>query len=128
MGIIMIDKVYIQSKWANKILDGEKSIETRHFGLHPKYWGVPLYIQTENRVLIGQVIFKSSFKYRNVEDFDRDYGFHLVDKKSQFHFTKRVRTCGWFVGWYRRLREPKLAKPFKGQFPLQLATDTLRPI
>ena len=63
-----------------------------------------------------------------MEDFDRDYEFHLVDKISQFHFTNRVRTCGWFVGWYSRLSEPKLAKPFKGQFPLQLATDSLHPI
>ena len=124
----MIDKVYIQSLWANKILDGIKSIETRHFGLPLKYWGVPLYMQTENGFIIGQVRFSSSFKYETVEDFDRDFEYHKVDRKSSFHFTKRVRTCGWNIEWFRRLNQPKLAKPFKGQFPLQLATDTLHPI
>ena len=112
-------KIYIKSEWAYKIFMGLKFVETCAFGLPDRFKDIELDVQTENGFIVGSLKFGSSFKFETEKVFDLWSFAHLVKKDSPFHFSNRKQTYGWVVAGFQA-REPKLAKRFKGQFPLQL--------
>lgn len=112
-------KIYIKSDWAYKIFMGLKFVETRAFGLPDRFKNIELDVQTENGFIVGSLQFAKTFQFQNEKEFDLWSFAHLVKKDSPFHFSNRKQTHGWVVQNFTA-REPKLARRFKGQFPLEL--------
>src|SRR4051812_33618820 len=75
----------IQYPWADLILSGRKTIETRFYPLPSKYVGMEIAIietpgargEFRSR-LVGIVIFGPSFLYRDAQEFYADSARHLV--------------------------------------------------
>ena len=115
-------KIYIREPWANYIIQGRKTIETATFNLPSRFINIPLYIQNENRQIIGIIKFSGSKRYTSLQEFNRDSSRHLViDPESKFHFNNRVRTYGWIISSVEKLETPIEGKPFRGQFRIQPA-------
>jgi len=84
-GINVNDKLF---PFTDKILDGEKTIETRNTNtLHP-YVGQRVGLIRTGKgkaILVGYVTIGTPIFYSNKEEFDKDYDKHLVDPNSPFY-------------------------------------------
>jgi len=99
--------INIRAPWAELILSGEKTIETRFYPLPERYVAKEMAIietpgpdgDFKSRI-VGVVIFGSSFEYKSEAAFYRDTSRHLVDRKSP-SFTWKTgsgkRKWGWPV-------------------------------
>ncbi len=103
---IDIPGINIQYPWADLIVSGRKTIETRFYPLPEKWIGRPLaIIETPGKVgtfkrrVTGVVIFGESFKYPSLETFRRDYSLHLVSSDDpKFGWVNKARPkWGWPV-------------------------------
>jgi hypothetical protein len=105
----VLDGINIQYPWSQKLLNGEKTIETRSYPLPEKYRNVPLaIIETPGPFgkhqgiakarIIGTIVFSNCFKYESFEAWQNDQERHLVstnDKNYAFNCTKEK--WGWEV-------------------------------
>ena len=114
-----MSKIYIRNPWAQLIVDGKKTIETAAFNLPDRFINKWLYVQTENKMIIGKVKFTATKKYTTAETFDSDTTAHCVGEGSPYHFRQRQRCFGWVVGAVVVFKAPKKAAAFKSQFRLE---------
>lgn len=95
----------IQSPWANLLISGSKTVETRSYHLPLKYVGVPLaLIETPGKKgrfksrIIGLITFNESFKYKNKKDWLDDNFRHLVeDNNVDYGWNDLKDKYGWVV-------------------------------
>ena len=112
-------KIYIRNPWAQLIASGKKTIETASFNLPERFKNKWLYIQTENKNIIGKVKFIASKRYSTAQSFDSDSEAHRVGEDSPYHFKTRQRCFGWTVGASVQYSKARKACPFKSQFRLE---------
>ncbi len=86
----MLPGLNVQAPWAESIVRGKKTIETRFYPLPQKYVGEEMFlIETPGERLdfkariIAIVIFNESFRYRDSSHFYRDSKRHLVTRQSE---------------------------------------------
>ena len=109
---LVIAGINIQSPWAELLLEGKKTIETRAYALPPKYWGKDLaLIRTPGSSkelrseIIGIIRFESCFKYSSKDEWTSDLKKHLVPiDHPQFKFLISKPKFGWKVTQVKRLR------------------------
>jgi hypothetical protein len=97
--------LHIQAPWAQLVVSGRKTVETRFYPLPKKYIGTEMaIIETPGGAgnfkarIIGIVKFGESFRYESAEDFYRDSGRHLVQENSDsFHWASGKGKPKW--GW-----------------------------
>ena len=96
--------INIQPPYSGWILLNKKTIETRTYPLPPKYKNKKLLlIETSGpntnfpAMIVGTVIFSSSFKYENEEHFRQDQHKHLVYKGTRFDWTDEKGKYGWLI-------------------------------
>ena len=76
----------IHDPYADWILSGAKTVETRYMRLSPKYMNkeIGIYVP-ERKKIIGVVRVVSQITYPNKREFDADYSRHLVGEDSPFY-------------------------------------------
>eukprot|EP00912_Choanoflagellata_sp_UC4_P002268 UC4_evm3s1434 len=84
----------VQQPWAEKLLNGERTIETRAYDLpdgllnHPikiietQPGGMDMHGSSKARV-VGEVVFKKVRRYADRDDFIKDQGFHCVEAENE---------------------------------------------
>lgn len=102
--------INIQWPISRSILDGTKTIETRHYPLPKKYENVELLIiETPGKNgafkarIVGVITFSESIQYESESKFYKDQRFHLVDRNSPWAWKSGKIKWGWKI---------KMAKPF----------------
>jgi hypothetical protein len=107
--------INIQAPWAELIVSGKKTVETRCYPLPQKYVGKPMaVIETPGRTgrfssrLVGVVVFGESFPYRSRDEFYADSGRHHVFPESDFRWdaANGKAKWGWPVLSAKRMRKP----------------------
>jgi len=85
----LLPAVNIQAPWAEYILQGTKTIETRRYPLPKKYIGKEMVIiethPANNKArskLVGVVVFGKPFQYLSRADFYADSTRHLVNRDT----------------------------------------------
>lgn len=103
----------IQAPWANLLIDGLKSVETRSYHLPLKYEGVELYlVETPGKLgkfkarVIGTISFSHSFKYTTKTDWINDYNRHLVSQNDPLYSWNDKPKYGWVVCSVEKFDEP----------------------
>jgi hypothetical protein len=96
--------INIQAPWAELIIAGKKTVETRLYPLPQKYVGKRMaMIETPGRDgrfssrLVGVVVFGESFSYRSRKQFYADSGRHHVFPDSDFSWDAGNGRSKW--GW-----------------------------
>jgi hypothetical protein len=107
--------INIQFPISQKILLGEKIIETREYPLSDKYLMEELLlIETPGKTgtfkarIIAIIKFTECFKYKNQKEFYADIDKHFVDKSSRWAWKNKPK-YGWQI---------KLVKKFKNPIPM----------
>lgn len=82
----------VQTPWANLLIDGLKSVETRSYHIPMKYINHPLYlVETPGKLgkfkarVIGTITFSGSFKYPDKTSWINDYAKHLVSQDDPLY-------------------------------------------
>lgn len=106
MKVLSLPALNIQAPWADLIVSGKKTIETRNYRLPEFYVGKPIFIletpgrnRMAKRRIVGTVVFSGSFEYKSRRAFYLDYSRHLVDESSPFAWdldSKRIK-WGWTI-------------------------------
>lgn len=112
----------IQAPWANLLIDGFKTVETRSYHLPLKYIGVPLaLIETPGKTgrfksrIIGLITFNESFRYKDKNQWINDYNRHLVDQHDHNYGWKYYKDkYGWVVDSIEKFENPINAPSKKG--------------
>jgi hypothetical protein len=108
---ITIPGLNIQWPWAERIVSGAKTIETRTYPIPEHYLNRPIaLIQTPARAarasssngkaatIIGIVIFSRSFRYESLADWLKDRARHLVAANDrQFSYQANSEKWGWEI-------------------------------
>jgi hypothetical protein len=120
MKALKLPAVNIQHPWAELIIAGKKSIETRHYPLPKAYIGKEmLVIETPGkegrfkRRAVGLVVFGESFQYESRVEFYKDRAKHLVDETSTYAWITGKKKWGWPI---------TKVVPIKGTIPTNLRT------
>lgn len=101
----------VQAPWAELILSGKKTIETRRYPLPKAYQGHEMYIiETPGRLkgvkrkIVGIVKFSYSFQYQSRQHFYQDRDKHHVGPTSNFAWKApdKTKRWGWVVETVRR--------------------------
>jgi hypothetical protein len=98
----------IQWPWSRLILEGKKTIETRHYPLPQKYLGQPLaIIETPGRsgkksgvksAVIGVIVFSDCYQYKNRRHWLSEQRLHLVKPNDNlFAWTKAKQKWAWVI-------------------------------
>lgn len=89
--------INIQAPWAELLINGQKTVETRSYHLPQRLEGVELaVIETPGKSakfksrIIGTIIFSNSFEYIDINDWIKDYSRHLVSIDSKYRWGKRI--------------------------------------
>lgn len=113
--------INIQYPISELILSGEKTIETRTYPIPTEYLGKEvLLIETPGKRgdfksrIRAIVIFTSCFKYKNKEEFYKDYNKHCVDKNSDWKWEEEKGKWGWHVEVKKILSKPQSLKKRTG--------------
>ena len=103
----------VQAPWANLLIDGLKTVETRSYHLPLKYEGVELYlVETPGKLgkfkarVIGAITFSHSFKYATKTDWINDYNRHLVSQNDPLYSWNDKPKYGWVVCSVEKFDEP----------------------
>ncbi|NBT48072.1 MAG: ASCH domain-containing protein [Actinobacteria bacterium] len=85
----------IHEPYADWILSGAKTVETRYMRLSPKYMNkeIGIYVP-ERKKIVGVVRVVSQITYPNKRAFDADYSRHLVGEDSPFYPRKSGKKIG----------------------------------
>lgn len=118
--------INIQFPWSQKILNGEKTVETRSYAIPSKYVGKELAIietpspnkekgSPSKGMIVGVVVFAQSFQYTDKAQWIADIERHRVDPSDkQFAFTKIKPKFGWPITKVERLKKPSVAPTPRG--------------
>lgn len=95
----------IQAPWAQLLLTGAKTIETRTYPLPSKYAGKWMWIietpgnsKGSSAKVIGKIKFSGSKLYKTAREFYDDYDSHRVSKGDpNFHWQASKPKHGWIV-------------------------------
>lgn len=114
----------VQAPWAELLISGRKTVETRNYRMPLKYIGVPILVfqtpgrqKNVSRGAVGLIWFLESFCYSSFEAFDEDYNRHLVAKDSPdfaWDTSSQKMKWGWPVKKAIRLEEPFLCAEPRG--------------
>jgi hypothetical protein len=103
----------IQCPWADLLMSGSKTVETRSYHLPLKYVGVPLaLIETPGKTgkfksrIIGLITFNESFKYKSKDHWTYDYYRHMVNEKDIYGWNDFKDKYGWVVGNVEKFNTP----------------------
>lgn len=123
----IIPGVNIQWPWSELLLNGAKTIETRHYPLPFKYEGVELaVIETPGKLgkkqaginkarITGIIVFESSFKYQNKKEWEQDFCNHLVRSDDPLYkFNPMKEKWGWKVKKIIKFKKPKVPPTKRG--------------
>jgi len=114
--------LHIQHPWAQLIMDGVKTIETRHYPLPPKYIKRDILIvetpgkskKFESRV-VGIVQFRECFEYDSKKQFDSDLDKHNVHPDSEFYWSPtKPKKWGWVISKSVKFKTPFRAPKKRG--------------
>lgn len=119
MANISLPGLNVQTPWAQLLLEGKKTIETRTYPLPEKYQGKDLWlIETPGKAgkfkarVIGVIRFSGSKKYKTVAEFNADYDLHQVGEDDpNFSWKKGELKFGWI------LEHVKIIQPFDAPSP-----------
>jgi hypothetical protein len=110
-----LNGISIQYPYAQLILAGKKTIETRTYPIPNHYVGVPLLlVETPGKQGrfksrgIAIITFSGCFKYRTAKEFYGQSHLHLVDKSSEWSWKPGKEKWGWEVKEISRLKTPIL--------------------
>ncbi len=115
--MVNIPGINIQWPWSQKLLSGEKTIETRSYPIPAKYIGKELaLIETPGPLgkrngisksrIIGTITFSSCKKYETKESWLSDQRHHLVSAgDSCYDYDAKVPKWGWIVSLVIPLKE-----------------------
>ena len=114
--------INIQAPFAEQLVNGEKSVETRGYHLPPKHAGEELaVIETPGKHgkfkarIIGTITFSHSFEYLSETDWKYDYNRHLVDENDPLYgWNDDKYKYGWVVSDFTKFDEPLPAPERKG--------------
>jgi len=120
----MAQKTYtgINVQWpiSELILSGEKTVETRTYGIPEKYLNEPMVlIETPGKLgkfkarLVAVIKFTDCFKYTSKSAFYKDSARHRVDKDSMWAWNPEKPKWGWEVEVIK-IFKPKAAPANKG--------------
>ena len=108
--------INIQYPISQKILSGDKTIETRTYPLPSKYENtVLLLVETPGQArafasrIVGKITFGKSFRYANKKAFYQDKKRHLVDLGSKWAWREKPK-WGWPI---KKIVAIKSQKPSK---------------
>jgi len=116
---VSLPGINIQVPYAQLLLSGKKSIETRTYPIPKKYLGRDLFIiETYGKLkkpamVVGVIRFESCFEYGSKKAFEADVAKHLVATESPFHWNNQRPKWAWIVGSVRTV-EPFRAPANKG--------------
>jgi hypothetical protein len=104
--------INIQAPWAELLINGQKTVETRSYRLPQRLEGVELaIIETPGKSakfksrIIGTITFSNSFQYLDINDWLSDYNRHLVPINSEYRFIDKPK-FGWIVQSVTKLDNP----------------------
>lgn len=111
--------INIQFPISQLIIDGSKVIETRTYPIPSHLIGKELAIvETPGKKgnfsarIIGTVIFKESFLYKNESEFYKDQDLHFVTKNSIWKWKPEKPKWGWVIQKVTKFKQP-LSPPKK---------------
>ena len=88
----------VQSPYAELLVSGAKTVETRNYNLPEKYVGKKLLIiqtpgsnKTKKSTVIGWVEFDKPYRYESEKDFGADYQRHLVKRGSRYYWNGKTK-------------------------------------
>eukprot|EP00952_Eustigmatos_sp_NYUAD-ZCMA_P013780 54359-Eustigmatos_ZCMA.PRE.1 len=103
----------IKYPWAQRILDGDKTIETRSYDMSIKLKGkiVVLYETGQPHrgvsLAVGAIQFGTSQRYESQEDWRADIGKHLVEENDkEYGWNPKKAKFGWSVKGVARFAQP----------------------
>ena len=105
------------------LLNGSKLVETRHYALHRRYFGVDLGIIEKrangDRLVVGLVRFSHSFVYGSKSEWVDDVGRHQVPADHpRFGWDPSKKKHGWAVE-----RVERMVPPVPFQRPMTLTKE-----
>ena len=114
----------IQYPWSRYILDGDKTVETRHYPLPEKHMGKELaLIETPGKEgkkagietrIIGIIIVEKCIHYETKEAWIKDKKRHLVEDGDELYgYSKNKEKWGWVVKVVRAV-EPQMPPKVRG--------------
>jgi hypothetical protein len=111
----------IQWPWAELLIRGWKSVETRSYPLPKKYIGEKLaLVETPGKSgsfksrIIGEITFSHSFKYPDEQSWKNDYARHGVSSSHNMYSWDNKPKYGWVVSNITKYNEPITVKKKKG--------------
>ena len=117
--------INIQESWAQRIYDGEKTVEARTW--EPGcYSGENWLIETPDKPkrngkrkhaeITGTIRFGAAHEYANYKEWRSDFERHRVEEGSKFDWRpdKQVKMYGWEILQARQLAYPVPAPPVRG--------------
>ena len=132
---VTLPGINIQAPWAQAIVSGHKTIETRFYPMPRKWVGRPLaIIETPGKArhfkrrIAGLVLFAQSWCYADKVAFARDRAGHLVDPDDpQFGWrAEGPPKWAWPVQWVEAYQQP-LPPGFRAGIRYARAVEILRP-
>ena len=135
MGRLSLPGINIQAPWAEAILSGRKTIETRYYPMPKKWEGQPLaIIETPGRKgrfrsrVAGFIIFGRSHCYESKTAFLRDKSKHLVDPEDAvFGWRDEGKPkWGWPIVWSCRYTQ-ELSMAFRRGIRYSSAVPITKP-
>lgn len=114
--------INIQAPWAELLVDGYKSVETRSYHIPQKYIGEELaIIETPGKKgkfksrIIGTITFSHSFKYPDKQAWVDDYNRHKVTETDTLYgWHEDKPKYGWVVSRIKKYDNPIEAPRKKG--------------
>lgn len=96
--------INIQTPWAELLINGQKTVETRSYRLPQRLEGVELaVIETPGKSakfksrIIGTIVFSHSFQYQNEGHWAFDYERHCVHITNEYGWKSNKPKFGWVV-------------------------------
>lgn len=111
----------VQHPWAELLISGKKTVETRTYPIPEKYCEREIYVvetggddSSVSAKVVGIIRFGRSFRYQSEKEFYRDSVRHLVDQNSKFAWDSEKDKWGWPVLSVTRLKTPMPAPKGRG--------------
>lgn len=106
--------INIQQPWADMLINGDKTVETRSYHIPEKYIGETLaVIETPGKKgkfksrIIGTITFSHSFKYSDKNEWISDYNRHKVNETNKdYGWNDSKNKYGWVVSNVTKLENP----------------------
>jgi hypothetical protein len=105
--------INIQAPWAELLINGQKTVETRSYRLPQRLEGVELaVIETPGKSakfksrIIGTIVFSHSFQYQNEGHWAFDYERHCVHITNEYGWKSNKLKFGWVVQSVSKLDYP----------------------